>query len=231
METVTDFIFLGSQITADGDCNHEIKRRLFLGRKSMTNLNSVLKSRGITLLTKVHIVKAVVFPLVAYGSDSWTAKKAEHQRTDAFNLWCSSALQTFESPLDCKEIQPVHPKGKQPWMFIGRTDAEADAQVLWVPDAESTHWKRPWSWERLKAKEEGGRGWDHHHQRWEHQRLNEHEFEQIPGDSGGQRSLVLQSIGLQSQTQLNTEQPQRTRSSARQPGGADPHKLSFPSGG
>ena len=114
METVTDFIFLGSQITADGDCNHEIKRRLFLGRKSMTNLNSVLKSRGITLLTKVHIVKAVVFPLVAYGSDSWTAKKAEHQRTDAFNLWCSSALQTFESPLDCKEIQPVHPKGKQP---------------------------------------------------------------------------------------------------------------------
>ena len=88
METVTDFIFLGSQITADGDCNHEIKRRLFLGRKSMTNLDSVLKSRGITLLTKVHIVKAVVFPLVAYGSDSWTAKKAEHQRTDAFNLWC-----------------------------------------------------------------------------------------------------------------------------------------------
>ena len=88
METVTDFIFLGSKITADSDCNHEIKRRLFLGRKSMTNLDSVLKSRGITLLTKVHIVKAVVFPLVAYGSESWTAKKAEHQRPDAFKLWC-----------------------------------------------------------------------------------------------------------------------------------------------
>ena len=86
METVTDFIFLGSKITADSDCNHEIKRRLFLGRKSMANLDSVLKSRGITLLTKVHIVKAVVFPLVAYGSESWTAKKAEHQRIDAFKL-------------------------------------------------------------------------------------------------------------------------------------------------
>ena len=92
METVTDFIFLGSKITADSDCNHEIKRRLFLGRKSMTNLDSVLKSRGITLLTKVHIVKAVVFPLVAYGSESWTAKKAEHQRTDAFKLWCWKRL-------------------------------------------------------------------------------------------------------------------------------------------
>ena len=92
METVTDFIFLGSKITADSDCNHEIKRRLFLGRKSMTNQDSVLKSRGITLLTKVHIVKAVVFPLVAYGSESWTAKKAEHQRTDAFKLWCWKRL-------------------------------------------------------------------------------------------------------------------------------------------
>ena len=92
METVTDFIFLGSKITADSDCNHEIKRRLFLGRKSMTNQDSVLKSRGITLLTKVHIVKAVVFPLVAYGSESWTAKKTEHQRTDAFKLWCWKRL-------------------------------------------------------------------------------------------------------------------------------------------
>ena len=145
--------------------------------------------------------------------------------------WCFQPVvlkKTFESPLDCKEIQPVHPKGNQSWKFIGRTDAEADAQVLWVPDAESTHWKRPWSWERLKAKEEGGRGWDHHHQRWEHQRLNEHEFEQIPGDSGGQRSLVLQSIGLQSQTQLNTEQPQRTRTSARQPGGLTHTNSVFP---
>ena len=88
METVTDFIFLGSKITADGDCCHEIKTRLLLGRKTMTNLDSVLKSRDITLLTKVHLVKAMVFPVVMYGCESWTIKKAEHQRIDAFELWC-----------------------------------------------------------------------------------------------------------------------------------------------
>ena len=88
METVTDFIFLGSKITADGDCNHEIKRRLLLGTKAMTNLDSVLKSRDITLPTKVHIVKAMVFPVVMYGNESWTIKKAEHQRSDALELWC-----------------------------------------------------------------------------------------------------------------------------------------------
>ena len=88
METVTDFIFLGSKITADGDCSHELKRHLLLGRKAMTNLVSVLKSRDILLLTKVCIVKAVVFPVVMYGCDSWTMKKAEHQRIDAFKLWC-----------------------------------------------------------------------------------------------------------------------------------------------
>ena len=86
METVTDFLFLGSKITADGDCSHEIKRRLLLGRKAMTNLNSVLKSRHITLATKVHIVKAMAFPVVRYGCESWTIKKAESQRTDAFQL-------------------------------------------------------------------------------------------------------------------------------------------------
>jgi len=88
METVTDFIFLGSKITADGDCCHEIKRRLLLGRKTMTNLDSILKNRDITLLTKVHLVKAMVFPVVMYGCESWTIKKAEHQRIDAFELWC-----------------------------------------------------------------------------------------------------------------------------------------------
>ena len=88
METVTDFIFLGSKITEDGDCSHKIKRRLLLGRKAMTNLNSVLKSRDITLLTKVHLVKAMVFPVVMYGCESWTIKKAEHRRIDAFELWC-----------------------------------------------------------------------------------------------------------------------------------------------
>ena len=88
VETVTDFIFLGSKVTADGDCSHEIKRSLLLGRKAMTNLDSILKSRDVTLLTKVHIVKAIVFPVVMYGSESWTIRKAEDQRIDASELWC-----------------------------------------------------------------------------------------------------------------------------------------------
>ena len=88
METVTDFIFLGSKTTADGDCSHKIKRHLLLGRKAMTNLDSTLKSRDMTLPTKVHLVKAMVFPVVMYGCESWTIKKAEHQRIDAFELWC-----------------------------------------------------------------------------------------------------------------------------------------------
>ena len=88
METVTDFIFLGSKITADGECNHEIKRCLFLGRKVMTNLDNILKSRDITILTKVHLVRAMVFLVVMYGCESWNVKKAEHQRIDAFELWC-----------------------------------------------------------------------------------------------------------------------------------------------
>ena len=88
METVRDFIFLDSKITADGDCSHEIKRRLLLGRKAMTNLDSVLKSRDITLLTKVHLVKATVFPVVMHECESWTIKKAEHRKIDAFELWC-----------------------------------------------------------------------------------------------------------------------------------------------
>ena len=101
METVTDFIFGGSKITADGDCSHEIKRRLLLGRNVMTNLDSILKSRNITFPTKVCLVKAMVFPVVMYGCESWTMKKAECQRIDAFELWCWRR----ESPLDCKEIQ------------------------------------------------------------------------------------------------------------------------------
>ena len=110
METGTDFIFLGSQITADGDCSHEIKKRLLSGRKPVTNLDSILKSRDVTLPTKVCLVKAMVFPVIMYGCESWTIKKAEHRRIDAFELWCWRRL---NSPLDCKEIQPVHPKGNQ----------------------------------------------------------------------------------------------------------------------
>ena len=111
METVRDFIFLGSKIPADGDYSHEIKRYLLLGRKVMTNLYSIFKSRDITLPTKVHLVKAMVFPVVMNGCESWTVKKAEHRRIDAFELWCWE--KTLESPLDCKEIQPVHPKEDQ----------------------------------------------------------------------------------------------------------------------
>ena len=111
METVTDFIFLGSKITADGDHSHELKRQLLLGRKPMTNLDSILKSRDITLPTKVCPVKAMVFPVVMYGCESWTIKKAERQRIAAFELWCWRRL--LKSPLDCKETQPVYPKGNQ----------------------------------------------------------------------------------------------------------------------
>ena len=111
VERVRDFTFLCSKITADGDCSHEIKRCLPLGRKIMTNLDSILKSRDITLPAKLHLVSAMVFPVVIYGCESWTIKKAEHQRIDAFELWCWRRLLRT---LDCKEIQPVHPKGNSP---------------------------------------------------------------------------------------------------------------------
>ena len=138
---MSDFIFWGSKITADGDCNHEIKRHLFLGRKVMTNLDSILKSRDITLSTKVRLVKAMVFPVATFGCESWTVKKAEHRRIAAFELWFWRRL--FEYPLDCKEIQPVHSKGDQSWVFIGRTDAEAETNTLATSCEELTHWKRP----------------------------------------------------------------------------------------
>ena len=111
VETVTDCIFWGSNITADDDCSHEIKICLLLRRKVMTYLDSILKSRDITLPTKVHLVKAMVFPVVIYGLEIWTIKKAEHRRIDAFELWCWQ--KTLEGPLDFKEIQPVSPKGNQ----------------------------------------------------------------------------------------------------------------------
>ena len=114
VEIVADFVFLGSQITADGDCSHEIKRHLFLGRKVMTNLDSILKSRDFTLPTNVHLVKAMVFPVVIYGCESWTAKKAEHRRIDAFEVWCWrrllrvpwTARRSNQSTL--KEIRPEY---------------------------------------------------------------------------------------------------------------------------
>ena len=110
VETVADFIFLGSKITADGDCSHEIKRRLLLGRKVVTNLDSIFKSRVITLSTMASLVKAMVFPVVIYGCESCTGKKAECQRINAFEPWC---WRTLLSPRDCKEIKSVNPKGNQ----------------------------------------------------------------------------------------------------------------------
>ena len=107
---------------------------LLLGRKVMSNLDSIFKSRDITLPTKVRLVKAVVFPVVMYECESWTVKKAECRRMDAFELWCWRRL---ESPLDCKEIQPVHPKGDQSLVFIGRTDVEAEAPIVRPPDTKS----------------------------------------------------------------------------------------------
>ena len=125
---------LGSKITADGDCSHEIRRWLLLGKKAMTNLDSVLKNRDVTLLTKVCIVKAMVFPVVTYGCESWIVKKAERQlANDAFQLVVLE--KTPESSLDSKEIKPVNLKVDQPWIFTGRTDAEAP--VLWSSDGNT----------------------------------------------------------------------------------------------
>ena len=134
METVTDFIFLGSKITANGDFSHEIKRRLLLGRKAMTNPDSILKTRDITLPTKVCLIKAMVFPTVMYGCESWTIKKAEHQRIWCF--WTVVLEKTLESPLDCKEIQPVHLKEISPEYSLEGLMLKLKLQ-FWLPDVKS----------------------------------------------------------------------------------------------
>ena len=183
-ETVADFIFGGSRITADVDCSHEIKIRLLLGRKVRTNLGNIFKSRDITLSTKVHLVKAMVFPVIMYGCESWTIKKDERQRIDAFELWF---WRTLESALDCKEIQPVHPKGNQSWVFIERTDAEDESPILWPPNAKN--WLickdldggKDWRWVEKGMTEDEMVGW--HHQ------LDGHEFALTPGVGDGQGGL------------------------------------------
>ena len=172
VEAVSDFAFLGSKIITDGDCSHEIKRCLLLGRKVMTNLDSILKSRDTTKPTKVHLVKAKVFPVVMYGCEldcheSWALKN--------WCFWTVVLEKTFDSPLDCKEIQPVHPKADQSWVFIGRTDAEAAAPILWLPHAKS--WLigkdpdagRDWGQEEKAMTDDEMAGWHH--------RLNGYEFE------------------------------------------------------
>ena len=159
METVTDFIFLGSKITADGDCSHKIKRCLLLGRKVINNLDSILKSRDITLPTKICLVKAMVFPMVMYGCESWTIKKAECRRIDAFELWCWRRLlkvpwtvrRSNQSIL--KEISPGCSLEGLMWSWNSNTFATWCGELVLL--------KRPWCWETLRAGGEGdNRGWD-----------------------------------------------------------------------
>ena len=134
VETGTDFIFLGSKITADGDCSHEIRRCLFLGRKSMTNPDSMSQSTDITLSTKVHLVKAMVFSVVMHGCENWTIKKTAPKN---WCFWTVVLEKTLESPSGCKEIKWANPKGNQSWIFIGRTDAETETPIPWPPDAKN----------------------------------------------------------------------------------------------
>ena len=159
VEAVTDFILLSYKITIEYDWSHEIKRHLLLGRKVMTNLDSLLKSSDITLPTNVHLVQAMVFS----SSRVWMWE-LDYQESWVPKNWCFWTVvleKTLESPLNCKEIQPVHPKGDQSWIFTGRTDAGAETPtpIMWCK--ELTHWKRPWCQERLKAAGEGDDGgWD-----------------------------------------------------------------------
>ena len=186
IETVTDLIFLGSKITADADCSHEIKRLLLIGRKAMSSLDSILKSRDITLPTNVRLVKAMVFPVFMYGCKSWTIKESW-----VLNNWCFWTVvleKTLESPLDCKEVQPVRPKGNRSWVFIGRTDVEAETPILWPPDVKN--WligkdhdvRKDWRQEEKGTTEDEVVGW--HHQ------LDGHEFESALGVNDGMGGLT-----------------------------------------
>ena len=135
VETVSDFIVLGSKITADADCSHEIKRCLLLGRKVMTNLDSIFKSRDIALPTKVHLVKAMVFPVVMYGCEIWTVKKAEHQRTDEFELWCWRRL--LRVPWTARRSNQSILKEINPGISLEGMVLKAETPVLWPPHAKS----------------------------------------------------------------------------------------------
>ena len=189
-ETVADSIFWGSKITADGDCSHEIKRHLLLGRKVMTNLDSLLKSRHITLSTKVHLVKAMVFPVVMYGCESWTIKKAECRRIDAFVLWCWRRL--LRVPWTARRSnQSILKEIIMFWVFIGRTDGEAETPILWPPDVKSwLIWKDPgagkdWRQEEKGTTEDEMVGWHH----W----LDWHGFWWTPRVGDGQTGLACYS--------------------------------------
>ena len=186
METVTEFIFLGSKITADCDCSPDIKRCLLLGRKAMTNLDSILKSRDITLSTKVRLVKAMVFPVVMYGCEIWTIKKAEHWRTDAFELWCWRRL--LRIPWTARRSNQYILKQISPEHLLLPTDVEAETPIHWPPDAKN--WlpgrdpdaRKDWRQEKGTTEDEI----------WYH-RLDGHEFEQAPEVGEGQESLACYS--------------------------------------
>ena len=157
MGAVTDLIFLGSNITVDGDCSHEIKRHLLFGRRTMTNLDSVLKSRDITLLVKVHIVG------YRFSSSLVQMWELDHKEGWAPKNWCFRIVvmeKTLESPLDSKEIKPINPQGNQSWIFIGRTDAEAVATIFWPPDAKSQLTGKDPDAGKDWGQEKGSRGWD-----------------------------------------------------------------------
>ena len=156
VETVADFIFWGSKITADGDFNHEIKRHLLIGRKVMTNLDSIFKSRNITLSIKVHLVKAMVFPVVMYGCESWTVKKAERQNIDAFELWCWRRL--LRVPWTVRRSNQSIVKEISPEYSLEGLMLKFQTLAAWCK--ELTHGKRPWCWERLKGGEGDNKGRD-----------------------------------------------------------------------
>ena len=164
MEAVTDFLSLGSQITADGDCSHEIKRHFLLRRKAMTNLDGILKSRDITLPTKVHIVKAMVFPVVMYGCESWTVKKAEWRRIDAFQLWCwRRLLRDFKEIKEKLQGDPTSPFWRRSALgFLWKDWCWSwNSSTLATSCEELTHWKRLWCWEGLgEGGERDDRAWD-----------------------------------------------------------------------
>ena len=178
-------MFWGSKITADGDCSHEIKRHLLLGGKVMTKPDSILKSRDITLSTKFCLIKAMVFPVVMW---MWELDYKESWVPKNWCFWTVVLEKTLESPLDCKEIQPLHPKGDQSWVFIGRTDAEAKTPILWPLDVKSwLIWKDPdagkeWGQEEKGTTEDEMVGWHH--------RLNGHGFGWTPGVGDGQGGLA-----------------------------------------
>ena len=185
VETMRDFILGGSKITADDDSSHEIKRCLLLGRKAMTNLDRILKSRGITLLTKVCLSEAMVFSVVMYECESWTIKKGWALKNWCF--WTVVLEKTLESPLDGKKTKSVNPKGNQSWIFIGRTDAEIETPILWPPDANNwLNWKDMEAGKYWRQEEKGTTeemvGWHH--------RLNGHEFEQTPRAGDGKGCLA-----------------------------------------